>query len=294
MTIKYDFVGRIENNLDGHKKLVDFFDRTKDLSFEHVILNFQKNNWFDANLSCILGATLSSMQDKLNTIHLENLSEEIKEIFRKNEFLSYFGEIDHILDGHNTTVPYMKFDKMELKGFENYLEKYLFSNSSLPSMSEGLTKKMKESILEIFMNARTHSNCKFIFSCGQLFPQEGCFNFTVVDIGTTIRRNVADFLNKPTLNSVEAIDWAVQESNTTRKGNIPGGLGLSILLSFIELNRGKIQIVSDNAYWAKIPNDYIRKELNNSFDGTIINIEFNIKDNNSYILSSEGHQKNIF
>ncbi len=294
MIMKYDFVGQIKNDFNGYEKLISFFNETKDLFFEHVVVDFQENNWFEANLSAALGAILSNMQDRLNTIHLENLPDKIKEIFQKNKFLSYFGEIENVYDSYSTTIPYAKFDKANLKGFENYLEEHLFKNTSLPFMSARLTKKMKESILEIFINAETHGNCKSVFSCGQLFPQKGHLDFTVVDVGTTIRRNVSDFQNKPSLGSVDAINWAVQESNTTRQGKIPGGLGLSTLLSFIELNKGKVQIVSDDGYWAKIPNGYIKKKLSSSFDGTIVNIEFNTNDANSYILPSESCQTNIF
>ena len=294
MIIKYDFVGEIRNDFNGYEKLIDFFNSTKNSSFKNVIVDFQRNNWFEANLTSVLGAILSNIHDKLNTIRLENLSDGITGTFQKNKFLSYFGEMESLYDIHSTTIPYAKFDKINLKEFGNYLEEYLFRKTNLPSMSEGLTKKMKESILEIFINAETHGNCKSVFSCGQLFPHKNRLDFTVVNIGTTIRKNVSDFLNDPYLNSADAIDWAVQESNTTRQGNIPGGLGLSTLLSFIELNKGRVQIVSDDGYWAKISNDYIVKKLSNSFNGTIVNIEFNINDTNTYILSSESYQRNIF
>ena len=36
--------------------------------------------------------------------------------------------------------------------------------------------------------------------------------------------------------------WATQGRNTTKRGPIPGGLGLKLLTEFIKLNEGRLQI----------------------------------------------------
>ena len=43
----------------------------------------------------------------------------------------------------------------------------------------------------------------------------------------------------------EAIEWATRANNTTKRGDVPGGLGLKLLCEFIDLNGGSLQIVSD-------------------------------------------------
>ena len=40
-----------------------------------------------------------------------------------------------------------------------------------------------------------------------------------------------------------AIEWAMKGRNTTRSGDVPGGLGLKILKEFIQLNGGRLSIV---------------------------------------------------
>jgi hypothetical protein len=55
------------------------------------------------------------------------------------------------------------------------------------------------------------------------------------------------------MNSDQAIEWALQEGNTTRKGSVPGGLGLKLIREFIAMNKGRIQIVSDRGYWEFSP-----------------------------------------
>jgi hypothetical protein len=89
------------------------------------------------------------------------------------------------------------------------------------------------------------------------------------------------------MNSDQAIRWALQEGNTTRKDSIPGGLGLKLLREFIELNRGCIQIVSDRGFWQFDQDGETIERMPNSFPGTVVNLEINTADTSSYCLSSE-------
>ena len=263
----------------GIKTSLNFTIKPKIYFFDNVTIDFCKNTWFEANLSAVLGAILSNLQDDLNTVALINFSEKVEDILTRNNFLNHFGGSGDARNSGGTVVPYKKFGSVDTRSFEHYLRKDLFGNPSLSSIKEGLTKKVQESILEVFMNAQTHGNCKSIFSCGQLFPQKNRLDFTIVNMGTTIKRNVSDFTDDPSLSSIDAIEWAIVESNTTRKGAIPGGLGLSTLTSFIELNGGTIQIISDDGYYLrKTSSIYRKKKLNHLFDGTIVNIEFDIND----------------
>ena len=153
-------------------------------------------------------------------------------------------------------------------------------------MSPLLRKKIKESILEIFDNARSHGKCEFIFSCGQYYPKKGRLDFTVVDIGRTIRKNVRDYLQE-NVSGKEALDWAVKENTTTKKDNIPGGLGLTLIREFLCKNKGKIQIASADGYWYEKECTSYSEDLSIVFGGTAVNLEFNVNDQSSYCLTSE-------
>lgn len=59
-------------------------------------------------------------------------------------------------------------------------------------------------------------------------------NFTIVDLGKTIKTGVNNFLKK-NLSGIEYIAWAVEEGNTTKRGTIPGGLGLSLIREFLKI-----------------------------------------------------------
>ncbi|MCL5055576.1 MAG: hypothetical protein M1169_06475 [Firmicutes bacterium] len=57
---------------------------------------------------------------------------------------------------------------------------------------------------------------------------------TIVDLGKTIKTGVNNFLKK-NLSGIEYIAWAVEEGNTTKRGTIPGGLGLSLIREFLKI-----------------------------------------------------------
>ena len=161
-------------------------------------------------------------------------------------------------------------------------------------MSRGLLKKFRESIFEIFSNAVLHSRTRLgIFSCGQFFPKQSRLDFTVADLGVGIRQNIKKHTNRA-LSPENAIIWATKEFNTTKRGNVPGGLGLKILCDFIDLNGGSIQIVSDAGYWQRRDEKTVTKPLSDSFPGTVVSVEINTADTNVYRLTSDLNPEDIF
>ncbi len=161
-------------------------------------------------------------------------------------------------------------------------------------MSPGLLKKFRESIFEIFSNAVWHSRTRLgIFSCGQYFPKKSLLNFTVADLGVGMRRNIRDHLGFE-LSGEEAIVWATEANNTTKRGPVPGGLGLKLLREFIDLNGGCLQIVSDAGFWQCKDARVSTTLLDHPFPGTVVNIGINTADLNSYSLTSELNASDIF
>ncbi len=272
----------IDSDQQGFASLANIYQQVKPCQFETIQLDFQNTTWFDANMLAMLGAIMESAWT--NDFDIVNLRPEQEKIFKKTRY-SYFGG-ESLPDSYQTTVEYRKSKVSEIGSFEKYLEKKLLAHSKMPSMSALLRKKIKESILEIFNNARTHGKCKFVFSCGQYYPQKGRLDFTIVDIGNTIRKNVRDYSGRK-VSGKKAIEWAVRENTTTRKDNIPGGLGFTLIRDFLRKNKGKIQITSADGYWFEKNDKSVSKKLDVFFKGTAVNLEFNINDTSSYCLSSE-------
>lgn len=99
-----------------------------------------------------------------------------------------------------------------------------------------------------------------------------------------VRRNLGKRMT-----ATQAIDWAMSGENTTKTGDIPGGLGLKILRKFITLNGGKLVIVSDAGYWGIMDGKEqpTVKAFEHPFPGTVVSVEVNTNDAHSYRLAGE-------
>lgn len=283
----------IRHDLSGFKALVRLGAETRDCIFEEIDIDMGGASWFDADMCAPFGAILYRLSGNLNTVRLANICPNVENILLKNGFLSHYGR-GKIPDRWGTTIPYQRFDSKDDRYFADYIENELIRRSEIPAMSTGLLKKFRESIFEIFSNAVLHSHTKLgIFSCGQFFPKRNRLDFSVADLGIGMRRNIADHTGLA-LAAADAIVWATAGRNTTKRGPVPGGLGLKLLVEFIDLNGGFIQIVSDAGYWRRQNSKTITASFSNPFPGTVVSMEINTADTNSYKLVSELSAADIF
>jgi signal transduction histidine kinase len=249
--------------------------------------------FFEANMAAPLYAVIARLRDELNDVTITNVPAGVSTILRKNKFLSVFNQ-PALTDTNQTTLPFKILKLTAGDQFNDYLDTYM-RGRGIPTMSEALTKRFRQSLFEIFLNATIHSQSKAgIFVCGQFYPNKHRLDFTIADAGVGIRENVRRYTRKPKLNSCKAIEWAMTEGNTTKTGNQPGGLGLKLIKDFIQMNGGKIQVVSRFGYYEFSANSESIQKMNNDFPGTCINIEINTEDTGSYCLKSELKSEDIF
>ena len=273
--------------------LANLHAQTADCFLDDVEIDMHVTDWLDADMCAAFGAILYRLEDKLNTVRLTNIHPDVENILSKNAFLSHYGRTK-IPDYWGTTISYKRFDADDDRYFARYIEDEFIQRSEIPEMSIGLRKKFCESIFEIFSNAVLHSRTKLgIFSCGQLFPTRSKLNFCVADLGVGIQSNVHRHTGVD-LTPEEAIEWATQANNTTKRGEVPGGLGLKLLCEFIDLNGGSLQIVSDAGYWRREHGRNNKGQLGSAFPGTVVSIEIDTSDRSSYRLPSEPETDDIF
>jgi hypothetical protein len=283
----------IRHEQSGFAALTDLYAKTELRAFEDVEIDMSATSWLDADMCAAFGAILYRIGENLNMLRLTNISTDVASILSKNGFLSHYGR-DKIPDRWGTTIPYQRFDAKDDRYFSNYIESELMHRSEMPDMSDGLLKKFRESLFEIFSNAVIHSQTRLgIYSCGQFFPKRNRLDFSVADLGVGIRTNIKDSLGLE-FTPEQAIAWATEGRNTTKRGQIPGGLGLKLLIEFIDLNGGSIRIVSDAGYWVREYKKTVITPLNHRFPGTVVSIEINTADKQSYALSSELTESDIF
>ena len=275
----------IKSTFLGFSRLAELANETKDCILDTVEVDMSAADWFEANMSAPLGVIFARLVDGLNTVQPVALRPGVETILTKNLFLVGYGYPERT-DNYGTAIPYRRFKPEDHRYFASYLNKHL-AGKGIPKMSEGLGRRFKDSILEIFMNAAMHSETDLgIFTCGQFFPTQQRLEFCIADAGIGIRKKIRKELNV-SMNSDKAILWALTEGNTTRKGAVPGGLGLKLLREFVALNGGRIQIVSDRGYWEFSGGQETLKRFERSFPGTVVNLEINTADAQSYCLSSE-------
>ena len=291
---------RIRHNYSSFETLAYLYAQTKGIILDDIEIDMRATDWFDADMCAAFGAILYSLGNRLNEVSLVHIPQRVERILSKNGFLSHYGRA-RIPDQYETTIAYRRFDIEDDHYFADYIERELIYRSEIPEMSSALLKKFRESIFEIFSNAVLHSRTDLgIFSCGQFFPKRNRLDFTVADLGVTMLENIknyteSEFSSEEAITSPEeAITWATKEGHTTKRGKLPGGLGLKILCDFINLNGGCLQIVSDAGYWQLKNNEVVTKRLTYSFPGTIVSVEINTADTGVYVLTSELNTANIF
>lgn len=279
----------INNTFESYQKLIDFYQEHKDKDFDTI--HIELRDWFAANMSAALGSILDILAYNINTISFDYISPDIERILLKNDFLSFFGR-SRLVDNHHTTIRFLKLKTTDGKYFNNYVVHELIGRAELPQMSDLVKDKMTEAIYEIFVNAQIHSDSKHIYTCGQFFPRDNKIEFTIVDTGIGFKRKVNERFNS-NLSSIQAIEWAIKDKNTTKIG-VTGGIGLALLKEFIERNKGKMQIVSDDGFYQFDIQGEQMQLFNGSFPGTIVNLQFKTNDNSSYVLKSELDNNDIF
>ena len=286
-------IGTIRSDFRGFDAIADIAGKTKGVWLEPIEFDFSSCSFFEANMAAPLYTVIARLRDDLNDVSISNVPSGVNTILRKNKFLSVFNQPD-LSDTNQTTLPFKIFKLSAGDQFNDYLDTYM-KGRGIPTMSKALTKRFRQSVFEIFLNATIHSqSAPGIFICGQFFPNKQRLDFTIADAGVGIRENVREYTKRLNLSSCEAIEWAMTEGNTTKTGNQPGGLGLKLIKDFIRMNGGKIQIVSSSGYYAFSAKGETMQEMGNDFPGTCINIEINTADTRSYILKSELKSEDIF
>ncbi len=286
------YIGTTRSDRDGFDGIATVVADSVNVAARNIILDFSLCDFFEANMAAPLYVAIAKMKYRYKNVKITGLSPGIALILKKNRFLSLFGE-EKSYDLYQTTIPFRKFRLHEEKRFTVYLESYM-RGKGIPSMSPALNKRFRQSLLEIFLNARIHSESKSgVAVCGQFYPNMHRLDFSISDAGIGIRDNVRRYTGNPKVNSLNAIRWALTEGKTTKKDQ-PGGLGLKLIKEFIEINGGKLQIVSRFGYYEFSSNGEIFEKMEHDFPGTCVNIEINTLDTHSYCLRSENQDIDIF
>ena len=277
----------VHSNCEGFERLGKLATATKDLFADELELDMSGVDSIDANMAAPLASVLARITDEFNTVEIVAVRASVERILRGNKFLTNFRY--EPLDGDNHAImPFRRLRLSDEGAFEEYISQQLGSKH-MHRMTDGAIRIFKRKIFEVYQNAVIHSESKIgIFVSGQFFPRQNRLDFTVADAGIGIRGTVRRYFKKPGIGSIPALKWALEPSNTTKRGGPrPGGLGFQFLQHFSRMNKGKIQIASRFGFYEFDGNresdddrDTFRK-MSEDFPGTAVTIMLNTADTTS-------------
>lgn len=283
----------VRSTFNGFEHLGRFASRTKDLFFDELILDMSEVNFFDANMAAPLGAVLARVADAFNSVDIDAVPSKVARILRKNRFLTRYG-YEPLRDSHRTAMPFRRLRLSGQSAFEGYVDQWL-EREGMPEMSRKARTAFKRKVFEIYQNAVIHSESDVgIFVCGQFFPKRNRLDFTIADAGIGIRETVRRYFENDRIGSVRSLRWALAPHHTTKRGRLPGGLGLQLLKDFTRLNGGKIQIASRFGFYEYSDGGENFRKMSADFPGTAVTIEINTADESAYVLSDETARDDIF
>jgi len=286
----------INISFSAHNILGKFAFNINESQETNLIIDFSNVNFISANQFAVLGCIMEAFKDnnKEKRLQIFGINDRIKKIIQKNGFGRYIG-LERKRDEFNTVIPYKVFGEYEIVEYEKYLTLSLFGRDDLPAMSDAVRSTIQDYLLELFKNVHDHTTSKKVHTCGQYFPRSSKLFFTIADSGETVQHNVCSYMGKYNKDIPDnCLNWALQEGNSTREGDSPGGLGLSLIKSFIALNKGEFHIISGAECFEFGCHGERYKNMEYLFPGTIVTIGFNLNDNDKYFLNSEIDSDIIF
>lgn len=233
-----------------------------------IELDFSKCGFTHSAFTAYFGTLLSisKLWNKNVSISTGN-NISIYNYFRCSGIYDYYQKTTGNIN--NNAIPFTNFTDDDDKLMQ-YIDNILHHAPIF--LSDDCRKMLFKNIYEIFVNALEHSHSSSgVFSCGHWMPNKQQLIFSVCDAGVGIPQLVKQKF--PDIDSVGAIEWALQRGNSTQQltAGVPRGLGLADLKDFTELNTGSLIIFSNNVYYncsektAKIPMRY-------AIAGTLITI----------------------
>ena len=288
--------GEIRTCKEGFRVLGEVYAESCEREDAVVEFDCAGLHFVDANLCAALGVVFEQISANGKHIKISGeIKQEVGEILRCNNFLSWAIKSDNIIlpdpeeleFSDKLFFPFWNYSVYEAKSFVKGYARKLIANKWMPIMTDGVRAKMIESLGELFNNAKVHAESTHgVFVCGKYSPKRQALAFTISDSGIGFReRLLRDWRFEGS--AIAAINWALAPKNTVKNTSEPGGLGLKILNEFIWLNDGRMVIVSDTGYYELSHRKVVREEFKFPFPGTVVSLEVNAADTQSYSLKTE-------
>jgi anti-sigma regulatory factor (Ser/Thr protein kinase) len=258
---------------------------------DEIELDFADCIFLHQHAVAFLGGLIRTLQDRGCKIgaRFGSINPAVHENLKKNGFMRAMG-LQAAAGGHNT-IPFREDMVRDDGSYLTYLREAWLGRGWV-NVSDGLADAIANAVWETYTNAFEHGHSNVgVFSCGQFYPVNKEIAIAFVDFGIGIPGSVRTVPQAAGLADVDAIAWALARGNTSKPGN--RGVGLDILRSFVELNRGYMDVVSHRGHVRISEAGAERLCRNQGFPGTVFNITLKA-DERRYAFKSEIAAEDIF
>jgi hypothetical protein len=277
------FVPTLNDSLNDFNVLFSLLKQVEGWGL-NITFDFSHCGFLRQNAVAFLGGIARLVADRRGTVNfdLQTLKPGVRKNLTRNGFLAAFNYDEQTWAG--TTIPYRE-DLLESENIAEYLSS-MWLGRGWVQISGALKAAIVGRVWETYANAFEHGNSNIgVQSCGQFYPNLGVLKLTVVDFGVGVPTNVRKFLKQPLLADNVALEWAFHAGNSTAAMGIGRGIGLDLLKTFIQKNRGSLEILSHNAYGIMNVDKESYESQPTYFGGTLINITL-VCDESYYDLTS--------
>ena len=269
---------QFHNSIDSYKYLLNIYSQINSISTydANIIFDFSKTKVFACNFLSIIAIIINSAEQR-------NISVAIK-LPNDNKLITSSIPIKcfNYYANHKKSFfkPRLIIGNSNPKEVEDLLTKYLIE-SGIKDYSK-LQTLLSELIANIKMHVITHVEDCYGYIASYVMPQEQILYITIVNDGKSIKEILA---NNAIIfdNDEDALRWALKKTNSTRKDDESGGLGLYLLRKYTYELNGSIIICSGssivridkNCYTPDNENEIlfqINNQLLSYFHGTAITI----------------------
>lgn len=277
-------VPRINDYESGYTTLFALWQKLSSSTSEQIIiLDLSQCAFLPQNgVAFLLGLARLAQQQGRQIRVIEPESEDVTRNLRKNGFMAALGLPHERLS--STAVPVREDKHRDEASYIEYLNNYWLTGSRM-NLSNQLKDVIISAVIEAYVNVFDHAQSpNGAFTCGQFYPNREEIILTLVDFGIGIPATVRRRLECPDLSAKEAIEWVFQEGRTTQSG--PRGNGLKILKEFVKLNKGSLDVYSEDCHACINAQGESFSRQAAKFTGTVVQIM--LKSNDMYYhLSSE-------
>lgn len=273
------FIPTLNDTPSDFKQLFNIWNQCNESNI-NVKFDFSRCNFLRPNAVALLGGFARLIEARMGSVEFDWATLRngaITTNLCQNGFACKFG---HTAQGwRGESIHYREDKSLVMNDIMDYL-----TDSWLGRGWVNVSHRLRDAIVgrmwEIYNNAFEHSGTKIgVYTCGQHYGKQNDLILSVVDFGRGIPANVRSYLSQYAdedlvvqLTGANCLKWAFERGNSTCSGDVPRGLGLDLLKEFVQLNHGKLEIYSNDAY-AIIDKDGERFDnLDISFEGTVVHI----------------------